>query len=112
MSKYYGKIGYERMIESSPGVWTPETTVKAYYGDVYKQSRRLNSGQQVNDNINISNQFSIVADPYAFKHIGEMKWIEWYGTKWKVTDASISYPRIELTIGGVYNADENGCTQD
>ena len=111
MAKYYGKIGYERLVESTPGVWTPVTTVKTYYGDVYKQSRRMEDAQQLNDNVNISNTFSIVADPYAFTHIGEMKWIEWYGAKWKITDASIVYPRIELSIGGVYNAgDETTCS--
>ena len=109
MSKFSGRIGYEHMRESSPGVWTPCTTVKTVYGDVTKQSRRLESGQQVNDNINISNQFSIVADPFALNHMHEMKWIEWYGTKWKINDVTVNYPRLDLTIGGVYN---DGHSQD
>ena len=103
MAKFCGKIGYETMVESVPGVYTPDTTVRTYYGDVNRQSRRLESDQKVNDDINIGNTFSIVADPFAFGHFHEMKWIEWYGAKWKITDVAVNYPRLELTIGGVYN---------
>ena len=103
MTKYCGRIGYETLTETSPGVWTPTTTVRTYFGDVTKQTRRLEGAQQVNDNLNISNQFSIVADPFAFNHFHEMKWIEWYGAKWKINDVTVNYPRLDLTIGGVYN---------
>ena len=103
MSKFCGRIGYEVQKETSPGVWTPCTITKIYYGDVTKQTRRLDSGPKVNDDININNQFSIVADPFAVGHMHEMKWIEWYGSKWKINDVTVEYPRLILTIGGVYN---------
>ena len=105
MAKFCGKIGYETMTESSPGVYTPELTVRTYFGDVTRQSRRLEGAQKVNDDIDISNQISIVADPFAYAHFHEMKWVEWYGSKWKVTSVEVSYPRLNLSIGGVYNAE-------
>ena len=106
MAKYYGKIGYERMVESTPGVWTPVTTVKSYYGDVYKQTRRLDGGQQVNDNINISNQFSIVADPYAYDNFRWIRYVELMGAKWKITNVEVQYPRLLLSVGGLYNGSQ------
>jgi hypothetical protein len=32
-----------------------------------------------------------------------MRWLEWKGTKWKVTSVEIERPRMILTIGDVYN---------
>jgi len=62
------------------------------------------------DNLNISNTISILADPYAFKNIGYMKCIEWMGTLWEISSIDISYPRMVLSIGGVYNGDTTGFT--
>ena len=103
MAKFYGKIGYETQVETAPSVYTPNTTVREYYGDIARQSRRLENGQKVNDDINISVTLSIVADPFAYQHFHEMKWVEMHGTKWKISDVTPAYPRLELTIGGVYN---------
>lgn len=111
MAKYYGKIGYEITVEEpeDSGIWVAKTIERNAYGDVLKQSRRLENNQKVNDDINVSNQISIVADPFAYNHFHEMKYVKWYGANWKVTDVSVDYPRLVLTIGGVYNG---GITQD
>ena len=103
MAKFYGRIGYEILEETSPGVWTPTTVIRTSSGDTVRRSRRLDSNSDVNDDINISEQISILADPYAFGHFHEMKWVERYGTKWKITSIDVEYPRLILTVGGVYN---------
>lgn len=102
--KYYGVIGYAETVETEPGIWTEEITEHYHYGDVISNKRMLQSNGQVNDNVNVSNLFSIVADPYANQHFHEMRYIEFMGTKWKITSADVQYPRIVLTVGGVYNA--------
>lgn len=104
MAKFYGKIGYIDSVETSPGVWEEQITEYNYYGDVIRNTRRLQSTDKLNDDINIANEFSIVADPYAMKHYYSMKYIEFAGTKWKISnvDAS-SYPRLTLSVGGLYN---------
>ena len=33
-----------------------------------------------------------------------MKYIEFMGTKWKITSVEKLYPRLILIVGGVYNA--------
>ena len=104
MAKFYGKIGYIDSVETSPGVWEEQITEFNYYGDVIRNTRRLQSADKLNDDINIANEFSIVADPYAMNHYYSMKYIEFAGTKWKISnvDAS-SYPRLILSVGGLYN---------
>lgn len=105
MAKWFGKIGFAETLETKPGVWEEHITDREYYGDVLRNSRRLQtSSDKVNDDVNVSNEISIVADPYANEHFYSMRYIEFSGTKWNVTDVEVQYPRLILTLGGVYNA--------
>ena len=103
MAKFYGAIGYAKTVETMPGVWTEQITERDYYGDVIRNSRRLQSSDKVNDDLSISNQISIVADPYAINNFHSMRYAEFMGAKWKVSDIEVQYPRLLLTLGGVYN---------
>lgn len=101
--KWYGSIGFAELKETTPGVWTPEITERNYRGDLVRNTRRLQSTDQVNDDININNQISIVADPYANMKFHTIKYATFMGTKWKVSDIEVQYPRLILSLGGVYN---------
>ena len=103
MAKYYGLIGYAETVETGPGAWKEQITERVYYGDVIRNSRRLQSTEHLNDDVNISNQISIVADPYAINNFHSMRYAEFMGAKWKVSDIEVQYPRLLLTLGGVYN---------
>lgn len=103
MAKWYGKIGYVNMVEVQPGVWEPDIIEKPYFGDTYKINRLLQSSGEVNDNINISNQISIVADPYATNHIHNIRYAEFQGANWKVSNVDVQPPRLLLTLGGLWN---------
>lgn len=104
MAKWFGKIGFTETVETKPGVWTNQITTHEYYGDLIRNSRRLQTtADKVNDDINISNQLSIVADPYANENFHAMRYAEFMGSKWKITDVEVQYPRLILTLGGVYN---------
>jgi hypothetical protein len=109
--KWYGKIGYALTVDKGDGLYIPEMTWKQYYGDVQRFMRKIDSSQNVNDNLNINNTISILADPYALENLGYMKCIEWMGTLWEISSIDISYPRMILSIGGVYNGDETGFTK-
>ncbi len=86
-----------------PGVWKKKILEKEYRGDLFRNVVNKQNSGQVNDNINISNQISIVADPYANNHCYAILYAEIRGAKWKVTSVDIQYPRLILTIGGLYN---------
>lgn len=103
MAKFYGEIGYGTSTETAPGVWTDVITEIKYHGDVVKNTRRLESGEGLNDNININNLISIVADPYANNNFHNMRYVKWMGTLWKISNVDVQRPRLVLTIGGVYN---------
>ena len=66
---------------------------------------KFQSSERLNDNINISNEVSIVADPYARDNFHLMRYVRFdmSDAKWKITSVEVQFPRLILTIGGVYN---------
>ena len=103
MAKFYGTIGFAETVETAPGVWTENIVDYNYFGDIIRNARRLQSSDQLNDDINISNEISIVADPYANQNFHSMRYVKFMGAKWKITNVEVRYPRLILTVGGVYN---------
>ena len=104
MAKFYGNIGFSQLMETRPDVWEEQWTVRKYKGDLSRNSRRLESSDKLNDDLTINNEIRILADPYALQNFHAMKYAEFLGTKWKVTNVTVEYPRLILTLGGVYNA--------
>lgn len=105
--KFYGIVGYCESVEGTgdrEGIWEDVTTERRYYGDVLRNTKKWdNNADSVNDNLSIGNSFSIVADAYAYEHFFAMKYIEWMGTRWKITNVEVQRPRLILTIGGIWN---------
>lgn len=104
MAKYYGNIGFITSVETSPGIWEEEIVDRPYFGDIIKFNSNFQSANKINDDISISNVISIISDPYANENFQHMRYVEFMGTKWHITNANIAYPRIELNLGGMYNA--------
>ena len=90
-------------METVPGVWTEKITEREYFGDVIRNSRRLQNSGNLNDDVTISNEISILSDPYAINNFHSMRYVEFMGAKWKVSDIEVQYPRLLLTLGGLYN---------
>lgn len=109
MAKFFGKIGYGVDQELRPGVIIPGITEREYYGDLLSNVRRYENSGNANDDLNISNQISIVADPFAYQNFHSILYVEFMNAKWKVTSVDVQYPRLILSIGGVYN-DRDGET--
>jgi len=103
MAKYYGAIGYAEMAETKPGVWVEQITERNYYGEQVRNHRRLESSGNLNDDVNVSVEISIVADPFANQNFHKMRYLEFMGAKWKISNIEVQYPRLLLTLGGLYN---------
>lgn len=107
MAKFYGSVGYAVTEETSPGVYEEVIKEVTYFGDILRNSRQLQPTENLNDNIRINNEISIVADPFAFENFHAMRFVTYMGTKWEITGVEVKYPRLILTVGGVYNAQQN-----
>lgn len=103
MAKFYGAIGYAETIEDRPGVFIEKITERKYRGEIVRNTRKLQGTDRINDNVNIANDISIIADPFACNNFHAMRYVEFMGTKWKVTNVEVQYPRLVLSIGGEYH---------
>lgn len=103
MAKFYGVIGYAATVQTEPGIYEEQIVEIEYMGDVLRNTRRLREGSKINDDVAISNQISIIADPYASNNFHAMRYVTFMGAKWKVSEVDVQYPRLILTLGGVYN---------
>lgn len=106
--KYYGSVGYmiteETQVDGEPtGVFVEKIVEHQYYGDVLKNTSGWQNGESLNDDLKVNVRISIVADPFAFEHFSEIRYVNWMGQRWKVRSVEPLYPRINLEIGGVYN---------
>lgn len=103
MARFYGAIGFAETVEAAPGDWEPRIIEKKYKGDVLTNNWRNETTDKVNDDITIGNRISIISNPYAYRHLDSIKYVEWSGVKWKVNAIEVNFPRLILSIGGVYH---------
>lgn len=105
MAKWAGLVGFRNETESieKPGVWVEEITNRNYYGDIIKNYRSLDNNSEINDGINVTNQISIISDPYAQNNFHKIIYVTYMGIKWKVKTVEVQYPRLLLSLGGTYN---------
>lgn len=104
--KWYGRIGFIKTVDKGDGVWKPEITEKYYTGELRRiSSKWSSSSSSTNYNLNISNQVSIISDPYLEKSLQSIRYIEFMGAFYDVTDIEVAYPRLNISIGGVYNGE-------
>lgn len=101
--RFSGKVGYGETVETAPGVHADLVTEFTYFGDVIRNSLKSQSGESVNNDLSVGNSISIVANAYAREHFSAIRYVEWAGTKWSVTEIELQPPRLILRLGGVYN---------
>lgn len=106
MAKYFGQIGYYVTEETRPGIWESVFVERDCYGDEQRNLRRFETSSKVNDDLNINLTLSVVADPFAYNHFHEIKYATYRGVKWKVTTVEPQFPRLLLTLGGVFNGED------
>ena len=104
MAKFYGTIGFEITEETRPGVWVQQIVEKSgYKGDVVSQSYRWQNTSKVNDDVDILVKISVIYDQFAIENLGRIRYVKYLGQNWKVTSVEPEFPRLIMTLGGLYN---------
>lgn len=101
--KWYGTIGYANTEETEPGIWEETIIEKQYYGELDNNRYRRQNNDYKNDDIVLYSDISIIADPFTIENYSKIVYVEINNQKWKVTSVEPKYPRLVLTVGGVYN---------
>lgn len=107
MAKFCGVIGFASDEETSPDVYDERISERIYYGDIVRSDAKWERSDHLNDNFNIQNNISILADSFALKHTHLMRYVSYLGTRWKISSINVQHPRIILSIGGVYNGESS-----
>jgi hypothetical protein len=103
MARFSGKVGYGVSVKIGPGVWEEQITERTYFGDVVRDTRSLTNEDKVNNDILVRNSISIVADAYANENFHAIRYVQWAGKRWRVTDVEVRRPRLLLSLGEVWN---------
>lgn len=104
--RFFGEVGYVESTQETPpgsGVWVENIIEKDYSGEVIRNTRQLEAGEKVNNDISVQNSISVVADQHAYEHFHKIRYVRWAGVTWIVTSVEVKAPRLILSLGGVYN---------
>lgn len=102
--RFHGAVGYvDGQFEKKPGVWVDKIVEFPYFGDVLRNTRQLREGESINNDLTVNNSISIVADAYANEHFFAIRFVEWAGVLWTVSEVTVQSPRLLLKLGGVYH---------
>lgn len=103
MARFHGRVGYGETVETTPGVWEDAIVEHSYFGDVLRNARNLQEGENLNKDLSVQNMISVVADQYAYDHFFAIRYVEWMGALWTVSSVEVQSPRLLLRLGEVYN---------
>lgn len=103
MTRYSGNVGYGTSVQTAPGIWEDVIVEYSYFGDVLRNTRQSREGENVNNDLSVSNSISILADAYARANFLSIRYIWWSGIAWTVSDVEVRERRLIITLGSVYN---------
>lgn len=108
MARFAGSVGFVKYEETSPGVYEENIDERFFIGDVLRGQRNLRSDEDnVHGRLNVNNSISIIADNSAIQDMFNIRYVVWMGYRFVVTNVEIRYPRVILTVGGIYNGPSN-----
>lgn len=107
MAKFFGKIGFIRTVETRPDIWEEEVSERDYIGDFVEPVRSWHTSDGANDDVELRTDISVIMDPFANENYPYARYVVIKGVKWKVKSIRPGYPRLVLSIGGVYNGRTN-----
>jgi len=105
--KWYGQLAYRDSVEVEPGIWEDQITEVNKFGDVLRNYSSNQQGSKINDDITVSNQISIIADPQLLESFHKIIYITFGGAKWRVSNVDVRYPRLIVTLGSLYVSEED-----
>jgi len=103
MARFHGRVGFGETAEVSPGVYADSIVEHLFYGDLIQNRRILRQGENLNQDLIVSNSISIVANAYAHERFFAIRYVEWAGQLWTVSNVEVQTPRLILSLGEVYN---------
>ena len=109
MARFIGKVGFAIIEETRPSIYEEVYRERTYKGDLVRKTRQWSPSEHLNDNLQINNDISIIADSFAIMNLGVMRYVYWLNQYFEITSASLDNDRhrITLSLGGVFNVQDS-----
>jgi len=103
MSRFWGNVGINRgYVETAPGVHTEDIVEIEVMGEMRNIGARLPNANQ-REGVTARHVLSLI-NPEDFEiDFTEAVYIWWQNRKWAVVAIEYKRPRVELSLGGLYN---------
>ena len=103
MSRFWGTIGLNRgFVETAPGVHKSTIEELEVDGEMRNLGARTPAAGQ-REGVKARHVLSIVTPDDGEIDFTEVVYIVWHGRKWAAVAIEYKRPRVELTLGGLYN---------
>jgi hypothetical protein len=104
MAKTSLTLGFAVQSETAPDVFTANIYEKTNYpADVLQDQKQWKPGESTNDTLDIMNKFSVLLDDYLMVNLAQLRYVVYGGVKWQVRTLNPKRPRLDISVGGVYN---------
>lgn len=102
MARFAGNVGFVTQVRE--GDITKEVAFeRKLFGDVINNAVKLSNSDTINPNFTIGNSFSVVASPFVIENAYAIRYVEWLGQRWSVTEVKVTPPRLILRVGELYH---------
>lgn len=102
MSRFSGKLGFVMTNETEEGVWLENFVELPVKGTIRSLYVRNDNSTSVNTNLRLTNEISILMDTKIKIYLENLKYVIWKGSKWEVQSIGVNYPRLTISLGGLY----------
>jgi hypothetical protein len=105
MNRYSGVIGIRRPpVEVEPGIFEDVIEEVAITGSIYRRPARWAIGETAQDTLQMNQVISVVAPENIQNSLDGIVYATYQGRRWAVRSIEYNRPRLELSLGGTYNA--------
>lgn len=103
MAKFSGNIGFNMPVDKGTGIYEDFIVERHYRGEILSQSRKYQTESKILGDIECNVRISILSDDFLRVNLSQIRYLHYSGSVWTVKSIEPTYPRIVLTVGGVYN---------
>lgn len=105
--KWYGNIAFSNQVETEPDVFEERLIKKKFMGDFISVRKSNDMSSSINVDLSVSNQLSVLMDPFLQNNFHNIVYVEFNGGKWTVSSVELKERRLLLSFGKLYKEDSH-----
>lgn len=104
MSRFKGVVGLRGdPVETKPGIFVESISERVFRGELRNNNVRWRSGELAQDSVSANHVVSIIGPESLLSDFSGAVYVVWQSRKWTVKSMQYIRPRLNLTLGDLYN---------